>query len=158
MRNNNYKDYRLNVGIILMNEHNQVFWGRRADLTEAWQFPQGGILPDESPKEAMYRELLEELNLASHAVEYVCETSEWLCYSFPQRIQREGQWYKGQCQKWFLLRLLAQQGDIQLDRSAHPEFDQWRWVEYGYAIEHVVAFKKEIYQKVFKIFEKIIKE
>ena len=138
--------YRPNVGIILMHPDGRVFWARRV-RRDGWQFPQGGMRSDETPIEAMYRELEEETGLRQRDVEVLAETPGWLRYRLPRRYLRPSQkpLCIGQKQVWFLLRLLADEQRVQLDLSARPEFDQWQWVDYWYPLEHVVEFKREVY-------------
>ena len=140
--------YRPNVGIILLNSKNEVFWGKRIKQN-AWQFPQGGIKVGESPKEAMYRELTEETGLLSNHVEIVGRTKDWLRYEVPDRwIRREWRGnYKGQKQIWYLLRLIGRDSDVSLRNSANPEFDAWRWNQYWVELESVVEFKRKVYQQ-----------
>ncbi|NBS72451.1 MAG: RNA pyrophosphohydrolase [Betaproteobacteria bacterium] len=100
--------FRPNVGIILLNQRNQVFWGKRI-RTHSWQFPQGGIDRGESPEQAMYRELHEEVGLHPEHVRIVARTRDWLRYEVPDRYIRKDArgHYKGQKQIWFLLKLVA---------------------------------------------------
>jgi len=100
--------YRPNVGIILCNKRDEVFWGKRV-REYAWQFPQGGILEGESPVQAMYRELDEEVGLEAQHVKIVGRTAEWLRYDVPRQFVRRDSrvTYKGQKQIWFLLRLVG---------------------------------------------------
>lgn len=140
--------YRPNVGIVLANSLNQVFWGKRI-REHSWQFPQGGINRGESPEEAMYRELHEETGLKPEHVEVLGRTREWLRYEVPKQwVRRE--WrstYKGQKQIWFLLRLVGRDTDVSLRASGHPEFDAWRWSEYWVPLESVIDFKREVYER-----------
>lgn len=139
--------YRPNVGIILCNAKNEVFWGKRI-REHSWQFPQGGIDKGESPEQAMYRELFEEVGLQSHHVHILGRTKNWLRYEVPTHwIKRE--WrssYKGQKQIWFLLRLVGRDCDVSLRASGHPEFDAWRWSEYWVPLESVIEFKRDVYR------------
>ncbi|MBI5752866.1 MAG: RNA pyrophosphohydrolase [Hydrogenophilales bacterium] len=139
--------YRPNVGIILCNAKNEVFWGKRI-REHSWQFPQGGIDKGESPEQAMYRELYEEVGLQSHHVHILGRTKNWLRYEVPAHwIKRE--WrssYKGQKQIWFLLRLVGRDCDVSLRASGHPEFDAWRWSEYWVPLESVIEFKRDVYR------------
>jgi len=139
--------YRPNVGIILCNAKNEVFWGKRI-REHSWQFPQGGIDKGESPEQAMYRELYEEVGLQSHHVHILGRTKNWLRYEVPTHwIKRE--WrssYKGQKQIWFLLRLVGRDCDVSLRASGHPEFDAWRWSEYWVPLESVIEFKRDVYR------------
>jgi len=139
--------YRPNVGIILVNQRNQVFWGKRI-RENAWQFPQGGIQEGEGPEAAMYRELLEETGLRREHVHIIGRTQDWLRYDVPlQWVRREwrGQ-YKGQKQIWFLLRMIGRDSDISLTSSAEkPEFDDWCWHDFWIPIQSVIEFKREVY-------------
>ena len=138
--------YRPNVGIILMHSTGQVFWARRV-TRDGWQFPQGGMNSDETPLEAMYRELDEEVGLKPHHVELLGATPGWLRYRLPRRCVRPGKrpLCIGQKQVWFLLQLTAQESEVRLDAYETPEFDSWRWVDFWYPLEHVVSFKRRVY-------------
>jgi len=140
--------YRPNVGIILSGRAGQVLWAKRI-RQDAWQFPQGGINPGESPEQALYRELFEELGLEPPHVQVLGVTRDWLRYRLPRRYVRRGgnPVCIGQKQKWFSLRLLAEDAQVRLDRSARPEFDGWRWVDYWQPIQDVVPFKREVYRR-----------
>jgi putative (di)nucleoside polyphosphate hydrolase len=144
--------FRPNVGIMLANDQGQLLWARRVGGHDAWQFPQGGIAPGESPEQALYRELHEEVGLAREAVEVLGSTKGWLRYRLPRRFIREGQkpLCIGQKQKWFLLRLLESDNAVQLDLNDKPEFDHWRWVSYWYPLNQVISFKREVYRRAMK--------
>jgi putative (di)nucleoside polyphosphate hydrolase len=144
--------FRPNVGIMLTNERGQLLWARRIGGRDAWQFPQGGISAGESPIEALYRELYEEVGLAPAAVEVLGSTKGWLRYRLPARFVREGQkpLCIGQKQKWYLLRLLEDDAAVQLDLNDKPEFDQWQWVSYWYPLNQVISFKREVYRRAMK--------
>jgi putative (di)nucleoside polyphosphate hydrolase len=139
--------YRPNVAIVLVNGRNQVFWGKRVK-EHAWQFPQGGIKPGETPEQAMYRELQEETGLWPQHVKILGRTRDWLHYNVPTHwVKREWRGtYKGQKQIWFLLRLVGRDCDISLRASGHPEFDAWRWHDYWVPLEAVIDFKRESYR------------
>lgn len=151
--------FRLNVGIILTNTSGQLFWGRRVGKKDMWQFPQGGIHEDETPEDAMYRELYEEIGLLSEHVKVLGQTQDWLCYHLPQHLQRVNQQPLciGQKQKWFLLQLIADEKTICFNRTGSPEFSAWRWVKYWHPLKHVIAFKKEVYKNALKEFEPLLK-
>jgi putative (di)nucleoside polyphosphate hydrolase len=139
--------YRPNVGIVLCNARNEVFWGKRI-RQHSWQFPQGGIQQGESPEQAMYRELMEEVGLEPRHVHILGRTRNWLRYDVPRnwlRHDSRGQ-YRGQKQIWFLLRLMGRDCDVSLRASAQPEFDAWRWSEYWMATDLVVDFKRDVYR------------
>ncbi|MBI4989716.1 MAG: RNA pyrophosphohydrolase [Rhodocyclales bacterium] len=140
--------YRPNVGIILVNGKNEVFWGKRI-REHSWQFPQGGIKHGESPEQAMYRELQEEIGLKQEHVRILGRTRDWLRYEVPKQwIRRE--WrntYRGQKQIWFMLRLTGRDTDVSLRASDHPEFDAWRWSDYWVPLDAVIEFKRGVYQQ-----------
>lgn len=143
--------FRPNVGIVLANDSGQVLWARRVGQ-DAWQFPQGGINRGESPEQALYRELNEEVGLDSRQVEVLGCTRGWLRYRLPQRYVRHDSKPVciGQKQKWFLLRLVAEDSAVRVDLHKKPEFDQWRWVSYWYPLTQIVAFKREVYRRAMK--------
>jgi len=139
--------YRPNVGIILCNEHNEVFWAKRV-RQQAWQFPQGGIQAGETPEQAMYRELAEETGLLPRHVRILGRTRDWLRYDVPSQWLRRD-WrshYRGQKQIWFLLRMVGNDSDVSLATTEQPEFDDWRWNTYWIPMESVVEFKRTVYQ------------
>jgi putative (di)nucleoside polyphosphate hydrolase len=148
--------YRPNVGIVLANQRNEVFWGKRVNQ-HAWQFPQGGIQHGETPVQAMYRELEEEIGLRQSHVRVLGRTREWLRYDVPERWSRHREGpggepapariYRGQKQIWFLLRMTGRDCDVRLRASGHPEFDAWRWNDYWVPLESVVEFKREVYRQ-----------
>ena len=140
--------FRPNVGIILCNAKNEVFWGKRV-REHSWQFPQGGIKRGESPEAAMFRELHEEVGLLPEHVRVLGRTRGWLRYEVPtQWIKREWRGsYKGQKQIWFLLRLTGRDSDICLRATNKPEVDAWRWPEYWIPLDSVIEFKRGVYEQ-----------
>ena len=143
--------FRPNVGIILANDLGQVLWAKRINQ-DAWQFPQGGIQGRESPEEALYRELQEEVGLAETDVKILACTKGWLRYRLPQRLVRTHSkpLCIGQKQKWFLLRLTSDERNVRVDLNHKPEFEGWRWVSYWYPLNQVVSFKREVYRKAMR--------
>ena len=142
--------YRSNVGIIVANSSGQVLWAKRVGQ-QAWQFPQGGIQVRESPEEALFRELKEEIGLATDKVEVLGGTRGWLRYKLPKRLLRQkSSHFIGQKQKWFLLRMLAEDQSVSFEHSETPEFDFWQWVSYWYPLGQVVQFKKDVYRRAMK--------
>lgn len=139
--------FRPNVGIILLNQRSQVFWGKRI-RTHSWQFPQGGIDRGENPEQAMFRELHEEVGLHPQHVQVLARTRDWLRYEVPDRfIRRDARGhYKGQKQIWFLLQLVGHDWDLNLRATTHPEFDAWRWNDYWVPLDVVVEFKRGVYE------------
>ena len=140
--------FRQNVGIILANDHEQVFWGKRSGQY-AWQFPQGGVEQAEDPEETLFRELKEEVGLEQKHVTILGQTKNWLRYRLPEKYIRKAEPVcVGQKQKWFLLKLIGADEDINL--QSHPgkvEFDDWQWVNYWYPIREVISFKRDVYRK-----------
>ncbi len=142
--------YRPNVGIIVANDEGQVLWARRVGQN-AWQFPQGGIKSSESPEDALYRELHEEIGLQEGSVKIVGCTRGWLRYRLPKRLLRQNaSSFIGQKQKWFMLKMLAEDDAVRFDVSDTPEFDLWQWVSYWYPLGQVVAFKQDVYRRAMK--------
>ena len=149
--------YRPNVGIVICNRQGQVLWARRFGQ-HSWQFPQGGINPGETPEQAMYRELFEEVGLHRKDVRIIASTRNWLRYKLPKRLVR---WDTrpvciGQKQKWFLLQLQCHESAINLQGSSTPEFDGWRWVSFWYPVRQVVSFKRDVYRRVMKEFATVV--
>ncbi|KTD00594.1 RNA pyrophosphohydrolase [Fluoribacter gormanii] len=151
--------YRLNVGIILVNAQNRVFWGRRTGH-DAWQFPQGGLAAGETSLEAMFRELHEEVGLDKEDVEVIGSTKRWLKYRLPKQYLRHGSepLVIGQKQKWYLLKLIASEQKVKLDLSDSPEFDSWRWVDFHEPEGQVIFFKRQVYMQALKELEPLLKK
>jgi len=144
--------FRPNVGIILTNTRGQVFWARRAG-EDAWQFPQGGINAGETPEQAMYRELQEEVGLTAEHVQVLGATQDWLKYRLPRQFVRRGRRPVciGQKQIWFLLELQPEaEQHVRFDVTHQPEFDGWKWVDYWQPTKQVVFFKRDVYRQALK--------
>ncbi|MBL0163844.1 MAG: RNA pyrophosphohydrolase [Xanthomonadales bacterium] len=143
--------YRPNVGIVLIRDDGRVFWARRVNR-DGWQFPQGGMRTDETPLEAMYRELGEETGLQPEHVEVLGATPGWLRYRLPNRFVRRNvrPTCVGQKQVWFLLRFTGEERHFRLDANEKPEFDIFRWVDFWYPREHVVSFKRAVYEQALR--------
>jgi putative (di)nucleoside polyphosphate hydrolase len=138
--------YRPAVGIMLLNRHGEVFVGHRIDMPAmpAWQMPQGGVDPGETPRQAAMRELEEEIGTAK--VDILAESRVWLKYDLPVELAG-GIWggrYRGQRQKWFVMRFTGSDGDINL-ATEHPEFDAWQWVVPERLPDLIVPFKRQLY-------------
>ena len=143
--------FRANVGIILCNRDQKLFWGHRIGHLDSWQFPQGGIDANETPQEAMYRELNEEVGLLPNHVNILGQTERWLRYRLPHHLIRRNHTNErtciGQKQIWFMLEFVGTEAYLQLDASEVPEFDGWKWVHYWHPIDKVIHFKKEVYDR-----------
>jgi putative (di)nucleoside polyphosphate hydrolase len=147
-----HDDYRLGVGVVLLNQLNQVFVAKRIDTPNAWQMPQGGIDKGEDPRETVMRELVEEIG-TDHA-EIIAESKDWLVYDLPKEIRKnvwEGK-YKGQKQKWFALRFTGIDSDFDLTADKQPEFSEWKWASMGQLVELIVAFKRPLYKEIVREF------
>lgn len=149
--------FRLNVGIILVGPKNRLFLARRVGQ-EAWQFPQGGIHENETIEQALFRELYEEIGLQAEDVEVLASTRRWLKYRLPPRFIRHDMQpiCIGQKQKWFMLRLLADETRVQLNCTDSPEFDKWRWVSYWAPLKEVINFKKSVYRSALIEFSSVL--
>ena len=158
----NEKPYRPNVGIALFNLHGHVLIGRRFkdDGPEIilpgleWQMPQGGIDAREDPRRAAARELYEETGVRS--ADYLGET-DWFTYEFPpyDGPQHRLAGFRGQRQKWFAMRFVGAETEIDLKTSRYgqpPEFDAWRWERLDRVAGLVVPFRRAVYQEVARAF------
>ena len=144
--------YRPNVGIVIANGLGQVLWARRIGGHNAWQFPQGGVNEGESLKQALFRELEEEVGLTADDVRVLAQTGSWLRYRIPRKFRRHNSdpRYKGQKQHWFLLELTREDSAIRVDANPKPEFDGWMWVSFWYPVGQVVEFKRSVYQRALR--------
>lgn len=150
--------YRPCVGVVLIGPRSRVFAGQRIDNPgPAWQMPQGGIDDGEDPTAAALRELEEETGAPAAKVAVLRETADWLPYDLPRELVGKlwGGRYRGQRQKWFALRFLGTDADIDIARP-NPEFSRWAWMPHGDLIEKIVPFKRDIYTRVFAEFEDLL--
>ena len=146
--NSNNEGYRPNVAMVVINSMNKVLICRRKN-TRTWQFPQGGIDNGEDIKKAMYRELSEEVGLSKDDVSLVGESEGTITYDIPKTIRSKvlGGKFKGQEQKWFLLKLNKDNCEIKLDNETFPEFDKYEWVSFWQPLNRIVDFKREAYRE-----------
>ncbi|HAJ22741.1 MAG TPA: RNA pyrophosphohydrolase [Rhodospirillaceae bacterium] len=146
------RPYRPCVGLMLFNNKGEVFIGNRIDVPgDHWQMPQGGIDDGETPLDAALRELQEEIGTNKATV--LAESATWYPYDLPAGLSRriwKGK-YRGQTQRWFALRFLGTDEDIDLT-SHKPEFGEWRWVDIQALPDLIVPFKRPIYERVLAEF------
>lgn len=146
------KPYRRGVGVVLLNANDQVFVAQRIDTPEpAWQMPQGGLDKGEDPYAAALRELEEETGVTNASL--IAETKDWLRYDLPPDLQSKV-WkgkYRGQEQKWYLMRFTGAEDEITLDTD-HPEFSAWQWADFHTLPDMIVGFKKELYVQIVEAF------
>jgi putative (di)nucleoside polyphosphate hydrolase len=131
-----------------MREDRQVFLGGRTG-GRGWQFPQGGVQQRESPEEALYRELKEEVGLDPHDVKLIAGTRNWLRYRLPKQYVRKNSHPTciGQKQRWFLLKFTGSEDRFDLVSNGEPEFESWRWVDYWTPVREVIYFKRAVYAR-----------
>jgi len=139
---------RIGVGIVLLNNENKIFVGKRIDNpTKFWQMPQGGVDKNEDLLRAARRELKEETSIKS--VKLIKELDEWLEYNLPKNLLGKiwkGK-YKGQKQKWFIMKFLGEDKEINI-KTKNPEFFQWKWIDIDKITDFVVDFKLDVYKKI----------
>ncbi|WP_024955362.1 RNA pyrophosphohydrolase [Sulfurospirillum arcachonense] len=150
----NNKRYRPNVAAVIVSSKYpfecELFVALRNDIEDAWQFPQGGIDKGETPKEALLRELEEEIG--TDEVEILAEYPEWLSYDFPGTVAKKMYPFDGQTQKYFLVRL-KDDAKINLD-TKEPEFSEYKFVKFKEAFKFITYFKRPVYKKVLEYFRK----
>jgi len=147
------KSYRPNVAAVILSskypDKCEFFVAHRTDIKNAWQFPQGGIDAGETPEDALYRELLEEIGC--NDVEILGEFPEWITYDFPKTAKGKQYPFDGQRQKYFLVRL-KENAQIDLQAFAIPEFKEYEFVAYEELFKRVTYFKRRVYRKVIDHF------
>ena len=151
----NSKDYRPNVGMMIINQKKEIFVGKRIDHpSNFWQMPQGGIDAQEIPSIAALREMEEEVGIKKNKVDLITESKDWYYYSIPSDLAKtlwKGK-YKGQRQKWFLYKFKGTEKDINI-HTEHPEFSDYKWVTKDFLVPNIVPFKKKIYEKLLLEFK-----
>ncbi len=149
--------FRPCVGVALANRAGRIFAGERIDTPGAWQMPQGGIDPGETPRDAALRELHEETGIPPDLVAVEAQTPDWIRYDLPEHLLGKA-WkgrYRGQQQLWFLMRYLGDDGQIAID-TEHAEFSRWRWMTPAELIAAIVPFKRQTYIDVMSAFQETL--
>lgn len=157
MRDFSKLPYRPGVGLMVLSSEGLIFVARRIDMpSEAWQMPQGGIDKGETPAQAAIREFREEAG--TDKVEIIAESAEWLSYDLPEKLlpQLWGGRFRGQTQKWFVVRFTGTDDDIDID-TEHPEFLEWKWVELETIPDLIVPFKRRLYEDLVTEFGPIVR-
>jgi putative (di)nucleoside polyphosphate hydrolase len=141
--------FRANVGAVIVDGGGRVLAFRRARAAgEAWQLPQGGLEPGETPRAAVYREVREETGIDARHLELLAETAGWLSYELPEQY-RSAKTGRGQTQKWFLFRFTGSDRDIRPDED---EFTAFRWMQTAELLAAVVAFRRPVYERLLQEF------
>jgi putative (di)nucleoside polyphosphate hydrolase len=147
--------YRANVGIMVINQTGFVFVAQRLDhYSDAWQMPQGGVDPGEDTQTAAIRELEEETGIPANKVNIIAESSGWIPYELPPDLIPklwDGK-YRGQKQKWYLMKFLGEDTDINIDTS-EPEFSTWKWIDPKELPNAIVPFKRDVYVRILEEFQ-----
>ena len=149
--------YRKGVGALMLDAEGRVFVGRRLDTPgEAWQMPQGGIRKGEKPRRAVLRELAEEIG--TDKAEIITRSARWLKYDLPPGLAGRvwGGRFRGQKQRWFVLRFTGTDADIDLDGSGHPEFSDWKWLPMEDLPLAIVPFKRRLYEDLVTEFRYVV--
>ena len=150
--------YRKCVGMMILNANKEILVGRRLDHPSGyWQMPQGGIDDDENPKEAVWREMLEEIG--TNKAELIKISNQWINYDIPPETLKTLPWgkkYIGQTQKWFAFNFLGKDSDINVGTDS-PEFSEWKWSGMDLIVDSIVPFKRDVYSKILEEFKYLLK-
>ena len=148
--------YRKCVGMMILNSNKEILVGRRLDHPSGyWQMPQGGINDNENPKEAVWREMLEEIG--TNKAELIKISNQWINYDIPSETLKTLPWgdiYIGQTQKWFAFLFLGEDNDINVGTD-NPEFSEWKWTRMNSIVDSIVPFKRDVYAKILEEFKDI---
>ena len=148
--------YRKCVGMMILNTHKEILVGRRLDHPSGyWQMPQGGIDDKENPKEAVWREMMEEIG--TNKAELIKISNQWINYDIPSETLRTLPWgdiYIGQTQKWFAFLFLGEDNDINVGTD-NPEFSEWKWTRMNSIVDSIVPFKRDVYSIILEEFKDI---
>jgi putative (di)nucleoside polyphosphate hydrolase len=148
--------YRKCVGMMILNSNKEILVGRRLDHPSGyWQMPQGGIDDNENPKEAVWREMLEEIG--TNNAELIKISNQWINYDIPSETLKTLPWgdiYIGQTQKWFAFLFLGEDNEINVGTD-NPEFSEWKWTRMDSIVDSIVPFKRDVYAKILEEFKDI---
>jgi len=148
--------YRKCVGMMILNDKNEILVGRRLDHPSGfWQMPQGGIDDNEKPEEAVWREMMEEIG--TNNAKLIKMSSQWISYDIPQDTLDTLPWgkrYVGQTQKWFVFKFMGQDSDINVG-TENPEFSEWKWAKLNSLSDNIVPFKRNVYKRIINEFKDI---
>tara|TARA_B100001971_G_C18096720_1_gene486519 strand:- start:251 stop:712 length:462 start_codon:yes stop_codon:yes gene_type:complete len=148
--------YRKCVGMMILNNNNEILVGKRIDHPSGfWQMPQGGIDEYENPKEAVWREMMEEIG--TNNVTLIKTSDQWLNYDIPDDTLKTLPWghkYKGQTQKWFAFKFTGNDQEINVG-TTNPEFSEWKWARIDSIVDNIVPFKRDVYSTILKEFKDI---
>ena len=151
MKNFKNLPYRKGVGMMVFNDQKKIFVGKRIDNEKAWQMPQGGVDENENFEIAAKRELFEETGIQS--IRIIKKSNNEYVYDLPKYLLGKiwkGK-YKGQKQKWFLMKFLGPNNEININQK-NPEFKEWKWVDIKILPDLIVSFKKDLYVSIIKEF------
>ena len=150
--------YRKCVGMMILNNNKKILVGRRLDHPSGyWQMPQGGIDDNENPKDAVWREMLEEIG--TNKAELIKISNQWINYDIPSETLKTLPWgdiYIGQTQKWFAFDFLGEDDDINVGTD-NPEFSEWKWTEIDSIVGNIVPFKRNVYSVILEEFKDLLK-
>ena len=150
--------YRKCVGMMILNANKEILVGRRLDHPSGyWQMPQGGIDENENPKEAVWREMMEEIG--TNKAKLIRISSQWINYDIPSETLKTLPWghkYIGQRQKWFAFDFLGEDDDINVVTD-NPEFSEWKWTEMDSIVGNIVPFKRNVYSIILEEFKDLLK-
>ena len=150
--------YRKCVGMMILNVNKEILVGRRLDHPSGyWQMPQGGIDENENPKEAVWREMMEEIG--TNKAKLIKVSNQWINYDIPPETLKTLPWghkYIGQRQKWFAFDFLGEDDDINVGTD-NPEFSEWKWAEMDLIVGNIVPFKRNVYSIILEEFKDLLK-
>ena len=148
--------YRKCVGIMILNRNKEILVARRLDHPSGyWQMPQGGIDDNESPEDAVWREMLEEIG--TNKAKLIKISNQWINYDIPSETLKTLPWghkYIGQTQKWFAFDFLGEDHDINVETN-NPEFSEWKWTRMNSIVDSIVPFKRDVYSIILEEFKDI---